>query len=115
MNKFHTYLAHLRKKQFSNTDKFCKILGIDKKVWRKIERGINPPPRRSVLKKFCNLVYALSYEETQLYELARRWEPHKDTNTANHLLLDEDSKPEWRTAILNENTPDYEHKYWGKK
>tara|TARA_R100001163_G_C4902258_1_gene90338 strand:+ start:84 stop:431 length:348 start_codon:yes stop_codon:yes gene_type:complete len=115
MNEFHTFVVFLRRKQFKSIDKLCKILGIDKKIWRKIERGINPPPRKSVLKKFCNLVYALSYEETQLYELARRWKPHRDTNTSNHLLLDKDTNTEWREVLLNENMPDYEHKYWGKK
>jgi len=114
MNKFHTYLLHLRKKRFRDAAKLCKILGVDKNMWRKIERGINPPPRKSLLKKFCNIAHTFGYEETQLYELARRWEPHQDTNTVNHLLMHKNSTAEWRQAMLEQNTPDYEHKYWGK-
>ena len=83
-------------------------------MWRKLERGINPPPRRPVLRKFCLLVHALFYEETQLYSLAKRWEPHRDTDTANHQLLDSAAKPEWREAIMEQNRPDYPHKYWGR-
>ena len=112
MNKFHLYVTTLRKRQFKNTSKLCKLLSVDKSLWRKIERGINPPPKRSLLKKFCHLVLALSYEETHLYALAKRWEPHADTNTANHVLLDHHSKSEWKEAILEQNKPDYPHKYW---
>jgi len=110
MNKFHTYLTELRSRQFKDLRKLCLILGIEKNMWRKIERGINPPPRKALLKKFCNLVYALSYEETQLYALARRWEPHKDTNTYNHILSHTGMNVDWEDAIME---PDYEHKYWG--
>jgi len=113
MNKFHTYLTELRSRQFKDLRKLCLILGIEKNMWRKIERGINPPPRKALLKKFCNLVYALSYEETQLYALARRWEPHKDTNTYNHILSHTGMNVDWEDAIMDQNTPDYEHKYWG--
>jgi len=115
VNEFHIYVVYLRKKHFKNTDKFCKVLGVDRNMWRKIERGINPPPRRSLLKKFCNLVFALTYEETQLYELARRWKPHKDTNTFNHLLSHKGMSSDWSQAIMDQNRPDYEHKHWGKK
>jgi hypothetical protein len=90
------------------------MLGVSKEVWRKIERGINPPPRKSLLKKFCLLVGVLSYEENQLYSLAKRWGPHEDTDTANHQLLDSTTKPEWREAMLAQNRPDYHHKYWGR-
>ena len=110
--KFHQYLQELRKRRFQNTKKMCSILSIPKDVWRKIERGINPPPRKTVLKKFCILVSAFSYEENQLYALAKRWEPHKDTNSANHKLINKNSSQKWREALLHENTPDYEHKYW---
>ena len=109
--EFHYYLKQLRIKQFKDAKKMCIMLGIDKSVWRKIERGINPPPRRSVLRKFCVLVAALSYEQSQLFGLARRWEPHADTNSGNHILLNEKSTPEWREAMVMENKPDYEHKY----
>tara|TARA_B100000287_G_scaffold431647_1_gene489319 strand:- start:2150 stop:2500 length:351 start_codon:yes stop_codon:yes gene_type:complete len=111
MNEFHIYLKILRTRQFKDSRKFCKIMGVDRNMWRKLERGINPPPRRSILKKFCNLVHALSYEENQLYSLARRWRPHEDTHTNNH-TLSENKDPEWQKAILDQNTPDYEHKFW---
>jgi len=91
------------------------MLGLTKDTWRKIERGINPPPKQTVLKKFCVLVAALSYEQAQLFALARKWEPHEDTNSGNHSLLNRDSNPEWVDAMTQENTPDYEHKYWGKR
>ncbi len=112
--KFHLYLTTLRKKVFKDTGKLCKLLKMEKNMWRKIERGINPPPRRTLLKRFCQLVHALSYEENQLFSLAKRWEPHEDTNTCNHLLNHSKITPEWSDAILEQNKPDYEHKYWGK-
>ncbi len=111
---FSVYIKEHRLKYFKDLNKFSKILGVEKSMWRKIERGINPPPRKSLLKKFASLTYMLSYEEAQMYQLAKRWTPSKDTNTANHVLLSEYSKAEWRDAMIEENTPDYEHKYWGK-
>jgi hypothetical protein len=113
--KFHLYLKQLRRQRFKDTKKMCIMLGISKDVWRKIERGINPPPKRSVLSKFCVLVAALSYEQSQLFALARKWEPHADTNSGYHTLLDRDSNSEWVEAMTQENTPDYEHRYWGKR
>ena len=65
--KFHLYLRELRQRRFKDTRKLCLMLGVSKDMWRKLERGINPPPRRSILRKFCILVNALSYEENQLY------------------------------------------------
>ena len=115
MNKFHIYLKELREKKFKNTTKFVKILKIDHSVWRKIERGINPPPKKTLLKKFASLTHMLGYEEAQMYQLAKRWIPSEDTNTGNHILLSEYSKAEWRQALIQENTPDYEHKFWGKR
>lgn len=112
---FNEYLKHLRIKHFKDTKKMCVILGVSKGVWRKIERGINPPPKRSVLSKFCVLVAAVSYEQAQLFALARQWEPHVDTNSGKHTLLDKDSSSKWVEALVQENTPDYEHKYWGKR
>jgi transcriptional regulator with XRE-family HTH domain len=111
MNEFHVYLKSLRMRQFKDTRKLCKIMGVDRNMWRKIERGINPPPKRSILKKFCSLVHSLSYEENQLYSLARRWQPHEDTNTTNHALSNA-KDPKWQKAILEQNTPDYKHKFW---
>tara|TARA_Y100000310_G_scaffold222485_1_gene224202 strand:+ start:1033 stop:1386 length:354 start_codon:yes stop_codon:yes gene_type:complete len=113
--KFHKYLKQLRTKRFKDTRKMCVILGVSKDVWRKIERGINPPPQRSVLKKFCVLIHALSYEENQLYALARKWKPHEDSGSGRHNLLDKNSNSEWIEAMIQENKPDYEHKYWGKQ
>ncbi len=114
MNKFHLYVKQQRLKYFKDLGKFSKILGVEKTMWRKIERGINPPPRRTLLKRFASLTHMFTYEESQMYELARRWTPSEDTNTGNHTLLSEYSKAEWRDAMIEENTPDYEHKYWGK-
>ena len=113
--KFNEYIKQQRIKYFKNLEKFCKIIGVEKSMWRKIERGINPPPRKTLLKKFANLTHMLAYEEAQMYELARRWTPSEDTNTGNHILLSEYSKAEWRQALIQENTPDYEHKFWGKR
>ena len=113
--KFNEYIKQQRIKYFNNFEKFCKIIGVEKSMWRKIERGINPPPRKTLLKKFANLSHMLAYEEAQMYELARRWTPSKDTNTSNHILLSEYSKADWRDALIKENTPDYEHKFWGKR
>ena len=93
----------------------CIMLGVSKDIWRKIERGINPPPKVSVLRKFCVLVAALSYEQAQLFALARQWSPHTDTNSGHHNLLDQNSSSEWVEAMTQENTPDYEHKHWGKR
>jgi transcriptional regulator with XRE-family HTH domain len=112
--KFHIYLKELRKRRYADTNKLCMMLGVSKDLWRKLERGINPPPKKSVLKKFCLLVNILSYEQSQLFELARRWEPHKDTNSACHNLINKNSSPEWIEAMIKENKPDYAHKYWGK-
>ena len=55
--RFHIYLKQLRIKRFKDTRKMCVMLGVTKSMWRKIERGINPPPKRSILKKFCFLVF----------------------------------------------------------
>ena len=113
--KFHLYLKQLRIKRFKDTKKMCIMLGVSKDIWRKIERGINPPPKVSVLRKFCVLVAALSYEQAQLFALARQWSPHTDTNSGHHSLLDQNSNSEWIDAMTQENTPDYEYKYWGKR
>ena len=102
--KFNEYIKQQRIKYFNNFEKFCKIIGVEKSMWRKIERG-----------KFANLTHMLGYEEAQMYQLAKRWTPSKDTNTSNHILLSEYSKADWRDALIKENTPDYEHKFWGKR
>tara|TARA_R100000781_G_scaffold59309_1_gene38034 strand:+ start:149 stop:490 length:342 start_codon:yes stop_codon:yes gene_type:complete len=112
--KFHTYVLEFRKRHFKDSSKFCKVMGVEKAMWRKVEKGINPPPRRSILKKFSNICHMMGYETQQMYALARRWEPSPNTNTYNHLLIDKNSSAEWKAAIIEENTPDYDHKYWGK-
>ena len=93
----------------------CVMLGVAKDMWRKVERGINPPPQRSVLRKFCVLVNALSYEQAQLFALAIKWEPHKDTNSGHHRLLNKNSNSKWIEAMTEENKPDYDHKHWGRR
>ena len=113
--KFNEYVKQQRIKYFKNLEKFCKIIGVEKSMWRKIERGINPPPKKTLLKKFANLTHMLGYEEAQMYQLAKRLIASEDTNTGNHILLSEYSKAEWRQALIQENTPDYEHKFWGKR
>ena len=122
--EFHTYLKSLRLKHFSDTNKISKLLKIPRNMWRKIEKGINPPPRKSLLIEFCRFVYCKDYEKNQLFTLARRWQPSPHTNTVNEILspsieLMKKMKPEeyrkWHSAAIEANTPDYPHKYWGAK
>jgi len=113
LNKFHIYLKELRKKKFTNTIKLAKILKIEHSVWRKIERGINPPPKKILLNNFCAIVGVKEYEKNQLFALAKRWEPHPDTNSMRHTLYNKQLNDKWVAAILADNTPDYPHKYWG--
>ena len=47
--KFHAYIKEIRLKYFKDLTKFSKILGVEKKMWRKVERGINPPPNAHYL------------------------------------------------------------------
>ena len=54
--KFHLYLKQLRRQRFKDTKRMCIMLGLTKDTWRKIERGINPPPKQTVLKKFWVLL-----------------------------------------------------------
>ena len=53
--KFNEYVKQQRIKYFKNLEKFCKIIGVEKSMWRMIERGINPPPKRTLLKKYAHL------------------------------------------------------------
>ena len=112
MNQFHTYLKHLRSRKYDTVTKLARLLKVDYQMWRKLERGINPPPRKSLLRRFCILAGVVQYEENQLFALARRWEPHPDTNTTRHNLYHKGLDPSWMEAIVKENTPDYPHKYW---
>ena len=115
MNKFHIYLKELRSRKYDNITKLSRLLKVNYQMWRKIERGINPPPQKSLLTNFCNLVGVKEYEKNQLFALARKWVPHPDTNSANHGLYHDGLGPDWVQAIIKENTPDYPHKYWGKR
>tara|TARA_B100000519_G_scaffold103510_1_gene89723 strand:- start:3464 stop:3811 length:348 start_codon:yes stop_codon:yes gene_type:complete len=112
--KFNDYLVELRKRKYQNGAKLAKILGVEHRFWRKIERGINPPPKRSLLDYFCRIVNVMEYEKNQLYALARRWEPHQDSNTPKHILWTKETPSSWTEAMLKENTPDYPNKYWSK-
>ena len=92
MNQFHTYLKELRLRKFDNIT--------------------NPPPKKSLLRRFCILAAVRQYEQNQLYALARRWEPHPNTHTTKHNLYHEGLDVSWVQAVIKENTPDYPHKYW---
>ena len=119
--EFHSYLRELRVRYTTNTRKLCMILKIPHITWSKIERGINPPPKPSVLRHFSRVVGAKSYEETQMLALARRWKPSENANCAHNLLL----PPESAIPILGEaeytrrveaameaNKPDYDHRHF---
>ena len=121
--KFNVYLKQLRSQKFPDTNKLSKLLKINRSIWRKVESGINPPPQKHILNKFCLLINCKDYEKNQLYALARTWKPSKLTNTLTHTItpsigmmkkLKLEQYQKWYNAALQENTPDYEHKYWGK-
>ena len=63
--EFHEYLKELRSKKFANTDKLSKLLKVSRNMWQKIESGINPPPRKSLLVDFCRLILCKEYEKNQ--------------------------------------------------
>ena len=122
--EFHTYLKSLRLRRFSDTNKISKLLKISRNMWRKVEKGINPPPRKSVLIEFCRFVLCRDYEKNQLFALARRWKPSPKAHTLDTLLSPSAEmmrlmKPQeyrkWEDAALEANTPDYPHKYWGTR
>ena len=113
--EFNEYLKELRSKKFADTNKLSKLLKVSRNMWQKIESGINPPPRRSLLVDFCRLILCKEYEKNQLFALARRWRPSKKTNTSNHIItpaieLMMHYKPEeyqrWYEAAIEVNTPD---------
>ena len=119
--KFNEYLKELRSKRFTDTNKLSKLLKVSRNMWQKIESGINPPPRKSLLVDFCRLILCKEYEKNQLFALARKWEPSEKTNTTNHIItpaveLMKHYRPEeyerWYQAAIEVNTPDYPHKYW---
>tara|TARA_R110002020_G_scaffold398277_1_gene608353 strand:+ start:296 stop:658 length:363 start_codon:yes stop_codon:yes gene_type:complete len=119
--KFNEYLTELRKRKFDTSKKICLLLKVEQSMWRKIEKGINPPPRKTLLQKFSYLANIKKYEENQLYALARRWEPSLDTNKPAAIItpsieMMKKLKPQeynrWFEAAIEANTPDYKNKYW---
>ena len=119
--EFHIYLRDLRVRYTSNTRKLSMILKVKHPAWSKIERGINPPPKPSILNFFARVVQAQSYEEVELFALAKRWKPSPNTNRPHDLLL----PPAEAIPILGEreynrrmeaayeaNKPDYQHKQY---
>lgn len=119
--EFHIYLRDLRVRYTSNTRKLSMILKVKHPAWSKIERGINPPPKASILKFFARVVRAQTYEEVELFALAKRWKPSPNTNRPHDLLL----PPAEAIPILGEreynrrmeaayeaNKPDYQHKHY---
>lgn len=119
--EFHEYLKELRSRRFSDTNKLSKLLKVSRTMWQKVESGINPPPRKSLLVNFCQLVLCREYERNQLFALARRWGPSNKTNTPHHVITPslesmKQMRPEeyrrWYDAAIEANTPDYPNKYW---
>ena len=119
--EFHKYLKDLRVRHTSNTRKLSIILKVKHTAWSKIERGINPPPKPNVLKLFSRVVQARSYEEVELFALAKRWKPSKNTNRPHELLvppaeaipiLGEREYNRRMEAAYEANQPDYEHKHY---
>ena len=119
--EFHKYLKDMRERYTRNTRKLCLILKIPHTAWSKIERGINPPPKPKILKLFSRVVQCKSYEEVELFALAKRWKPSPNTNRPHELLI----PPAEAIPILGEreynrrmeasyeaNKPDYEHKHF---
>ena len=64
--EFNEYLKELRSKKFADTNKLSKLLKVSRNMWQKIESGINPPPRKSLLVDFCRLILCKEYEKNQL-------------------------------------------------
>ena len=85
--EFHKYLKDMRVRYTSNTRKLCLILKLPHTAWSKIERGINPPPKPTILKLFSRVVQCKSYEEVELFALAKRWKPSPNTNRPHELLV----------------------------
>ena len=119
--EFHKYLKDMRVRYTSNTRKLCLILKLPHTAWSKIERGINPPPKPTILKLFSRVVQCKSYEEVELFALAKRWKPSPNTNRPHELLV----PPAEAISILGEreynrrmeasyeaNKPDYQHKHY---
>ena len=119
--EFHNYLRDLRVRYTSNTRKLGMILKVKHTAWSKIERGINPPPKASILKLFARVVQTKSYEEVELFALAKRWKPSPNTNRPHELLvppaeaipiLGEREYNRRMEAAYEANRPDYEHKHY---
>lgn len=119
---FHTYLKDLRLRYTTDTRKLSALLNFPHSSWNKVERGINPPPKPSILKKFALITMAKKYEETQLFVLAKHWKPSSKTNHPHALLI----PPKKSMNVIGEidykrrvdaafeaNRPDYIHKFYG--
>ena len=72
---FHTYPKDLGLRYTTDTLKLSALLNFPHSSWNKVERGINPPPKPSILKKFALITMAKKYEETQLFVLAKHLKP----------------------------------------
>ncbi len=56
--KFHTHLKDLLLRYTNDTRKLSVLLNFPHSSRNKIERGINPPPKPSILKKFALIIMA---------------------------------------------------------
>ena len=119
--EFHKYLKDMRVRYTSNTRKLCVILKLPHTAWSKIERGINPPPKPTILKLFSRVVQCKNYEEVELFALAKRWKPSPNTNRPHELLvpsaevisvLGEREYNRRMEASYEANKPDYQHKHY---
>ena len=119
--EFHTYLKDLRLRHTTDTRKLSVLLNFPHSSWNKVERGINPPPKPSILKKFAIITMAKKYEETQLFVLAKHWKPSSKTNHPHELLM----PPKKSINVIGEidyqrrveaafeaNRPDYIHRFY---
>ena len=120
--EFHTYLKDLRLRYTTDTRKLSVLLNFPHSSWIKVERGINPPPKASILKKFSLITMAKKYEETQLLVLAKHWKPSFKTNHPHELLM----PPKKSINVIGEidyhrrvdaafeaNRQDYTHQFYG--
>ncbi len=120
--KFNDYLKELRSRRFPDTNKITKLLKFREESLEKNREWNQSATTKACTKKFCILVNCKIYEQNQLFALAKKWKPSPLTNTMNNILtpsveLMKHYKPDeyklWYEAAIQENTPDYQHKYWG--
>ena len=70
--EFHTFLKDLRLRHTTYTRKLSVLLFIPHSSSYKVERGINPPPKPSILKKFAIITMAKKYEEVYKLKMERQ-------------------------------------------